>query len=285
MRSLLKINKITNSIHPILTMKYLLSIALSVLIAVNALSTAQIPEKINDNGIEKSLTKYLLELDSVSFSLLKERIPKQMTSTALWRNYIGHWKIKNDSLFLDSVLVMDTACDTFRFVPAKIDDIYSSRRTPSGYFADWVTDSLRIVSGDMIKYVHMGWNSEWKTEEFITVEGGVIKKRVQYNNRIVNPVKNDNSTFKKLIDSLNLGYVPGAITLSLKYTGFDENGTPTGYKVEIMRSSGDTAVDNKAMRAMSDLKVLQSILPVYYIQGQYKSPERTFKIPKSPETR
>ena len=81
-------------------MKYLLSIALSVLIAVNALSTAQIPEKINDNGIEKNLTKCLLELDSVSFSLLKERIPKQMTSTALWRNYIGHWKIKNDSLFL-----------------------------------------------------------------------------------------------------------------------------------------------------------------------------------------
>ena len=70
-----------------------------------AFATGQITEKIVDYGVGKGMATYLLELDSVSFSTLKGCIPNRLTSTALWRGYIGHWKIERDSLFLDSVMV------------------------------------------------------------------------------------------------------------------------------------------------------------------------------------
>lgn len=110
-------------------MKHLLSSILLIFVTVvTAFATGQITERINENGIDKGLAGRLLELDDSSFSKLKERIPAGMVSTALWRNYIGHWKIKNDSLFLDSVLVSDNSSDTLRFIPAVIDDIYAARR-------------------------------------------------------------------------------------------------------------------------------------------------------------
>lgn len=262
-------------------MKQLLSIVLIVSTVLTAFSTGQTTEKINDNGIRKGLTRCLLELDSASFSKLRERIPDKMASTALWRNYIGHWTIKNDSLFLDSVLVRDNTCDTLRFVPAKIDDIYASRRTPSGYFADWVTDTLRIVSGKILRYVHSGWQSDWENEEMVSVKGGLIKNRTMYENRVVNPVEEGDVRLRKIIDSLDLGFIPKRIVLQLGYRGFDKNGTPTGYNVKVLRGCGDTIVDDKVVRAFTDSTVVRRLIPIYYIRGQYKSREISVAIPAS----
>lgn len=265
-------------------MKHLLSLVLIAATAITAFSTGQITERINDNGVDKGLTRRLLELDSVTFSKFKQRIPEGMVSTALWRGYIGHWKIKNDSLFLDSVLVRDMASDADQFIPAEIDDIYASRRTPSGYFADWVTDTLRIVSGEIVLYEHMGWESSWENEEFICVKDGLVKDRIVYQNRVVNPVSKDKIRIRELIDSLNLGCVPKRIVLQLGYQGFDENGNPTGYKVKVQRSSGDSIVDNRAVSAFKDSDVMRRLIPIYYIRGQYKAPEGDIAIPKSGTT-
>lgn len=247
--------------------------------AVGAFSTGQFLERINDNEVNKGLASYLLELDSVSFSKIKERIPKGMVSTALWRNYIGHWKIKNDSLFLDSILVKDETCDTLRFIPAIIDDIYAARRAPSGFFADWVTDTIRLVSDDVVHYEHMGWESTWVKEEFVSVKDGLIKNRIEYENRVVNQVNDYDS--RKIIDSLNLGFIPGRIILKFGYQGFDENGNPTGYKVNVLRSCGDTIVDNRVARVLRDSTVIRKLVPIYYIRGEYKSEVCYLNLPKS----
>lgn len=262
-------------------MKQLFLIGLLVATAVTALGTAQTPEQINDNGVDKKLAAYLLELDSATFSMLWERIPDKPVSTDLWRRYIGHWKIRNDSLFLDSVLVMGTD----RFEPAIIDDIYSSRLTPSGYFADWVTDSLRIVSGEIIRYEHMGWASDWENEEYVTVKDGLIKDRTVYKNRVVNPIGVNYDSIKSVIDSLDLGFIPKMIVLRLEYDGFDENGTATGYKAEVIRSCGDTAVDDRVVRAITGSTKIFKMIPIYYIRGQYKAPGLSVKIPASPAPR
>lgn len=259
-------------------MKQLFLIGLLVATAVTALGTAQTPEQINDNGVDKELAAYLLELDSATFSRLWERIPDKPVSTDLWRRYIGHWKIRNDSLFLDSVLVMGTD----RFEPAIIDDIYSSRRTPSGYFADWVTDTLRIVSGDIVRYEHMGWASDWENEEYVTVKNGMIKDRTVYKNCVVNPIGVNYDSIKSVIDSLDLGFIPKMIVLRLAYKGFDENGNPTGYEAEVIRSSGDTVIDDKIVRAVSGSQEIFRMIPIYYIRGQYKAPGLSVKIPASP---
>lgn len=260
-------------------MKKLLSAAFIVVSAIAAFATAQFTERINDGGIEKGMANCLLELDSVSFSRLKDRLPGEIASTALWRRYIGHWKIKNDSLFLDSVLVKDNSCVSRQFVPAEIDDIYASRRTTSGFFADWVTDTVRIVSGPIVCYQHMGWESDWETEELLTVEGGRVKDRNIYKNRVVNPVSN--GSMKAIIDSLNLGVIPGKILLRLGYQGFDKDGTPTGYKADIQHSCGDTTVDDRIVRAFQNAEIISKLVPIYYVRGQYKFDNYNIVIPRS----
>ena len=264
-----------------LTLKRLLTAVLAIAIAVSAFATAQYTERINDGGIRKGMANCLLELDSVSFSKLKSRIPDKMASTALWRNYIGQWEIKNDSLFLKSVLIEDKSCDTLQFVPAVIDDIYASRRTPSGYFADWVSDTVRIVSGDILRYRHMGWLSDWKTEEMVTIENGLVKDRIVYKNRVVNPV--DESKVESIINSLDLGFIPERILLQLGYRGLDKNGKPTGYKVEVKQSCGDKAIDDKVVRAFENAAVIRKLVPIDYVRGQYKHENLYLTIPKSKE--
>lgn len=259
-------------------MKKLLSVICIAASAVAAFGTAQLPESINDCGHEKNMASRLLELDSVSFSRLKERISDKMVSTDLWRGYIGHWEIKNDSLFLDSILVSDNASDTRRFMPAAIDDIYASHRTPSGYFADWVSDTIRVVSGNIVRDRHMGWSSDWETEEMIAIEGGLIKGRIIYNYRIINQV--DENEARMTIDSLDFGNIPQRMLLQIGYQEFDKTGTPTVCKVDIVRGSGDTAVDNRVARALDDVSVMRKLVPIYYIRGQYKSDNCNLVIPK-----
>lgn len=153
------------------------------LLSLVGFATAQFCELIYDGGVSKYMCSLLLELDSTAFPKIKDRLLLGMTSSALWRNYIGCWKIKDDSLFLDSILVCQGS-DKYR--PIVIDDIYATNKTPSGYFANWVSDSLRVVSGGIIKYVHLGWASKWENEEFIEVENGIVKNRRCYNTRVVN---------------------------------------------------------------------------------------------------
>lgn len=253
-------------------MKHFLSIVLFLAITVTAFGTAQFPEIINDNGVDKYLNRYLLELDSVSFSKIKERIPDKWFSSNLWRKYIGYWKIKNDSLFLDSIL-------TGSYIPVKINDIYAARRTPSGYFADWVTDTLRVVSGEVIHYVHMGWESVWEREEYVTVVNGLIKNRIVYKNRVVNP-GNEREWYRKT-KSLGVGDIPRRIILQIRCRGFDKNGTPTGYDIKVVRGCGDKSVDDRVVKALKDANLIPNIIPVYYIRGHYKSYDMFVPIPKS----
>lgn len=235
------------------------------LVAFVGFATAQFCELIYDGGVRKSMCSLLLELDSAAFSEIKDRLPQRAASTALWRNYIGCWKIKNDSLFLDSVLVCKGS-DSYK--PIFIDDIFAANKTTSGYFANWISDSLRVVSGDIIHYNHMGWESKWENEEFITVEDGIVKKRVCKNNRLVNKGIEE-TRFRALLDSLELGEIPRKMILQVSYSDFETEGNPTSCRIEVCRGSGETATDNRVVTAIEKFLLTSKALPIYYIDDKY----------------
>ena len=238
------------------------------LTALTAFSTGQVTERINDNEVDKQLCSLLLELDSITFSRLKSRIPEELGSTALWRNYIGHWKIRKDSLFLDSVIVPDQKGD--KYIPLMTDDIYAAKRTDHGYFADWVCDTLRIVSGNLINYAHSGWMSAWEREELVAVDKGIVKGRVVKENRTVNSGVSD-SEIRQMCKNLELGEVPGRIIVSMDYSSFDADGTPVSCNVKVMKSCGDKTVDDRVVKVIEAWLLTNRPLPIYYINGRYKS--------------
>ncbi|WP_347296990.1 hypothetical protein [uncultured Bacteroides sp.] len=73
--------------------------------AITAFSDGQFCEVIQDNGVRKGLCTSILDRDEERSAQLNESITSELCNTALYRNYIGYWKIQNDSLFLDSLLI------------------------------------------------------------------------------------------------------------------------------------------------------------------------------------
>lgn len=47
---------------------------------------------------------------------------------------------------------------------------------PDRVFADWYSGKLRLPQGKMLKYVHFGYGSTYKSDVFLTVENGIITK-------------------------------------------------------------------------------------------------------------
>lgn len=97
-------------------------------------------------------------------------IPWIVFSTACWRQYIGTWELKDGKLFLVDV--------KGRF----------KKTSDKPIFADWVTCVLRITSGELLHYVHMGFGSVYEFENHIKIENGIVvdERRIDNRNKDIN---------------------------------------------------------------------------------------------------
>ena len=86
----------------------------------------------------------------------KEGVPGVVFSTACWRGYIGTWEIKDGRLYLAGLI---GRCEMIGDEPI---------------FAEWVSGWLRIPRGEMLRYVHMGFESVYERELHLRLEGGVV---------------------------------------------------------------------------------------------------------------
>jgi len=77
-------------------------------------------------------------------------------STACWRGYIGSWSIRRGKLYLTKI--------EGRF---RLDG-------KEAIFADWFTGELHIPRGEMLDYVHAGFDSVYEQEIILKVEQGVV---------------------------------------------------------------------------------------------------------------
>ena len=239
-----------------------------VLVAIVAFPDAQFREVINDNGEVKSLCTSILGQDNERNTQLNESITSELRSTALYRNYIGYWKIQNDSLFLDSLLIYRTG--RHNLTKMELGNLYASLKTPTGYFVNWLTDTLRITSGNLVRYEHWLWNSTWENEEFVTVNRGIVTGRTSKHNKLINPQMND-ADILKLVKNLDLGEIPKRIFLRLVYSGFDNNGQPTGLNIEVVRSCGDSTIDKRVVSAIDSAFMIHKPFPIYLIDGKYET--------------
>jgi len=84
-----------------------------------------------------------------------------VTSTALWRGYIGTWTIDQDRLYL---VAIDGSVGMNKLFPGFSD----------GVFAHWYTGTLRCPQGALLKYVHGGFGSVYEEDLFFDVNKGVV---------------------------------------------------------------------------------------------------------------
>lgn len=163
-------------------MKSPLLLILALLSTNIAFATAQVAERIEYNG--ENLMMFSTPLED-AFSQDRPR-PDDLfipMSTANWRGYVGHWKADGDQLLLTAIYrdryekdESGTPTETRELVP--LDKVLG----PTAAYpakADWFTGTLRLPKGERVRYVHMGFGSQYEKEVVLKIEGGKIVQAVE----------------------------------------------------------------------------------------------------------
>lgn len=137
--------------------------------------TAQFPERLICYGEEMNmysepLSNYLIEKE-LEAAFVAE-------CSALWRGYLGTWEIIDGKLFLVSLTGnLSTGAE------ASISSIFPE--TSDKVFANWYSGDLKIPRGDLVEYIHMGFDSKFESELVVKILSGyVVATRLYYNKQI-----------------------------------------------------------------------------------------------------
>lgn len=128
--------------------------------------TAQIAERLHFEGREVPMCAEPLH---DYFELAGQQPKFAFTNTALWRAYVGTWEIREGRLYL--IALRGTLEDGSA---ANVATIFPD--FPERVFAHWFSGTLRIPQGKLLRYVHMGYGSEYESDLLIEIESGVMMK-------------------------------------------------------------------------------------------------------------
>lgn len=134
--------------------------------------TAQIKEillyKGNKVGMAtEPLNPYLKNRKDINF---------ESQSTGCWRGYLGFWELRDKNLFIVKLIVTkDKQVDLNYLFPGKKE-----------VFADWFSGEIRVPQGELLKYVHMGYQSIFEKDLILKFKKGVlIDERVIDNSQLI----------------------------------------------------------------------------------------------------
>jgi hypothetical protein len=131
--------------------------------------TAQAMERLILNGREVSIATEPL---ASYLSKLKEKPPLVSPTTACWRGYYGTWEIKDNKLYLikfEGYTLNHPDETELRKV-----GIHYIFPTQTRVFAKWYSGEIRIPEGNIIKYVHFGYESIFESDLLLEFKKGFL---------------------------------------------------------------------------------------------------------------
>jgi hypothetical protein len=142
-----------------------------------ALATAQFQEIIKVDG-GKATGMTVLPLSSYlnvpeNYDRFQPYLQEGGGCTALWRNYLGTWEIKDKKLYLTKLEI--NACSQEHKKALPLDKLFPGRSQP--ILADWFSGSLILPQGKMTQYVHMGYESRYERYLVIDITNGQVTKQ------------------------------------------------------------------------------------------------------------
>lgn len=164
-------------------------IILFALFPAKSMATAQQSEKIFINGKKYNMLSCPLEADNIMRDIIKKIKPADIvTNTSLWRGYVGYWSIKNNTLYLDSLHfeIEDFEAEYFvtKTIIPKNESAFSAYKDKFGIKASWFSGELRVIQGQLLMYVHMGFGSTFEKEKFLTVNKGTVTHSRKVKNKL-----------------------------------------------------------------------------------------------------
>lgn len=253
-------------------MKQLLFGLLLIFSCLKITATAQYGERLIWNGDTVLMYSTPLQLNSQLYEKIQLRL-FECQSTALRRGYIGEWAIENDTLFLIGINIVDCN-DNFNISLKKVEisDLVKKYQDENGNIvASWVSDTLRVVSGECLEYIHMGWEGKFEKEWEIVVENGVVKSMSFYENIMLTEHMSEEEILK-IIDEFPFEKYPSAQNLVVCINGavIDDISKEISYDIDILFPEGRGFTEEEQFELYNVVQSFfkeKKIIPVYIYKG------------------
>lgn len=135
--------------------------------------TAQIPDQLEYDGealaLHDEVLRYWMNLVDLHES------PFEARTSANWRGYVAAWRIADGRLYLvglSGALKDGTSGSLDMLFPG----------FPRCVFAHWYSGLLKAPRGAMLRYVHMGYGSEYEQDVIFDIERGRVRSVEERNN-------------------------------------------------------------------------------------------------------
>ena len=150
-------------------------------VPILAHGTAQYPDQLRINSedvavFSEPLSQYLDQRPDVRAKL--RPYINEYACSASWRGHTAVWEIQNSRLNLLKILA--NPCEE---KPKEVPLNILFPKTDGQVFAAWFTGQLLVPRGKQLKYVHMGYASEYERYLLISVKNGLVVKQEETTKR------------------------------------------------------------------------------------------------------
>ena len=245
-------------------------------------ATGQSCDVIYINGEKWWLMARPIDKDSALYARLRDFLPENhCMSTANWDGYTAFWKIEDSCLYLqrmeicvydkasrkDSTLIYHTDALKTLFTP-----YYENGRIP----ARWFSGELRAGKGDLVRYVHSGFDRNMETEQVILLRQGRIRSVRTYHNFKQHGIKILESQ-DEIIRRFPWHRFPKYKGQRLIFSIRNIQCTPDGHLLDfdvrtlLIRPKGENIEDRNHPLVKAFKETLKSIYPweILFINGKY----------------
>ena len=138
--------------------------------------------------------------DSVLRNDLMTALPEgRSVTTANWDGYTAYWSISQGELCLDSIKydLYDKATKlshTERMPSDIMLRMFKKYVDGNRIVASWFDNDIRVASGEVIYYVHGGYERNYEYEQIISIDHGKLKGKQAYHNYVVDGFSLDYSS-------------------------------------------------------------------------------------------
>ena len=128
--------------------------------------TAQFGETLKYNGVN-----YYLATEPLEPYLEKHNIKFYAWCTACWRGYTSKWSIEDGMLYLTDLHGFISTDDNGELINKSVgmDYLFPGQ---DKVLADWFSGDLRLPHGEIIRYIHQGYDSIYEKELFLKIVNG-----------------------------------------------------------------------------------------------------------------
>lgn len=221
--------------------------------------------------------------DSTLYYNLKAVLPKERSiSTANWDGFTAFWSITQDKLYLDSIrcIYYDSHLNVYvgkRIPTDTLRHVFRKYVDETRILASWLTQDVRVASGKVIYYQHLGFERNYEEEKILRVNQGKIIEQNVFHNFVVEGFSFDRAgpdfqaKLKKMFPLHIERYQELAdvkrIVFSIKRAGVDAEGN----LVECELKAFKPEVDNRLAEEMTALMKAYKPWRALYINGEFRA--------------